>query len=208
MAVANIIVSSDPESAFSAIIHQNDGNYDREYFRNKVSRISEMALGVSKEFVDRSKKLYEEVYSSRAINAAKHALSTAKGVMDLIIRYCSNLEELKSANIISQRYLMANPYVREIYHKQQCDGYSATYFDIEPGVVKDDHYDYRRVMDGVAQRDDKGIYSVHYVEKLIPGDKELDLQAKFDILDSWDMMELIMRRDKLDVTDPLEDASL
>ena len=51
---------------------------------------------------------------------------------------------------------MAQPDIRSLYHKGHCDGYSDTYVDMEPGLVGEQHYDYRRVMDGVVEETETG----------------------------------------------------
>ena len=206
----NVINTTDPFTAFSSIVHQDDGTSDFNYFKNKVSRMSSMALNASTEFLQRGKQIFESVYSGATMNAARHAIDSVKGVMSTVIHRCMDLDQLKLANLISQRYFMANPVVREVYNKQLCDGYSQTYHDLEPGKIGSDHYDYRRVIQGMTQfnEDDGEAYSEHFDEVLLDGDKELEFNEQIAILDSWELMSSFMLSGYLDCTNPLPDAEL
>ena len=49
-----------------------------------------------------------------------------------------------------KRYIMANPHVREAYQEQRIAGYDGTYKDPFADDTIENHYDYRRVMNGVV----------------------------------------------------------
>ena len=96
---------------------------------------------------------------------------------------------------------MANPVVRQTYHEQKCDGYSDTYIDNQPSAIKETHYDYRRVMDGVVVDKDNDGWSVKfYPDDLHDGDRELVHGEKVDILHSWDIIEMFMKAGDKDPT--------
>jgi hypothetical protein len=78
-----------------------------------------------------------------------------------------------------------------------------TYVDVEPGLVGEEHYDYRRVMDGVMQdTEDGGWYAKIYVEDLKEGDRDLSHGEKVDILQTWSRLEYLMALNKEDPTSP------
>jgi hypothetical protein len=97
---------------------------------------------------------------------------------------------MQNASLTMQRWIMAEPTVRTLFHKQLCDGYSDTYVDMYPGRVGEDHYDYRRVMNGVVvPHEERGGDATTYMEDLIPDDVELDLNDQIDIISSWQFIQ-------------------
>ena len=110
------------------------------------------------------------------------------------IRPLTSLREFQSAQPIMQRWIMANPELREYHLRQECNGYEKTYVDIDPGRIGENHYDYRRVMNGVVQTDDeeKPFYSIYLGDELLDGDRELDIVEKVDILASWNYLRAII----------------
>jgi len=93
-----------------------------------------------------------------------------------------------------QRFIMANPMVRQLYHDQRCDGYSGTYIDVQPDATKEDHYDYKRVMNGIVQQDGDGtMFYTQYMDQLHHGDKELALAEQVSILDTWEIAEMFIK---------------
>ena len=107
-----------------------------------------------------------------------------------------------------QRWIMANPYIREQYHANRLDGYSDSYVDDAPGMICDNHYEYRRVMDGVfvfnEDPEDKEDWSFStYYEDIHNSDTdELDLTEQLQILRTWEALEHFVRNTDDDPTDP------
>lgn len=107
---------------------------------------------------------------------------------------------------------MANQKVREMYHNQQLDGYADTYLDLAPGQRGEDHYDYRRVMDGVVQdckiinaegeEEDSWMMSFYFEGELAEGDRKLDVTEVSHILSTWDAMQAILAAGEADPTNP------
>lgn len=98
---------------------------------------------------------------------------------------------------------MAEPTVRALYHEQQCDGYSDTYVDAEPGRRGVDHSDYRRVMDGIVEMDEDGGWSsTEYLDELPENEKEFLFEEQFDLLRSWHTMAAAVMAKKDDPTSP------
>ncbi len=105
-----------------------------------------------------------------------------------------------------QNYIMANPMIRELYNQQLCDGYSDTYTDIDKNTIGDKHYHYRRVMDAVVQdtTDSEGNYdwvSKNYMEDLLEGDRELEIEEKAKVLSTWEVMNAFIKAGQ-DPTNP------
>lgn len=114
----------------------------------------------------------------------------------------NTFDQFRQANMTMQRWVMANPVVREQYLKNNIDGYSNTYENIFGDAVGQNHYDYRRVMNGVVIDDDPEyewkMYEYH--DQLQIGDRELDHYEKTLILNTWNASNELMKMCKFDFT--------
>jgi len=100
---------------------------------------------------------------------------------------------------------MACPTVREMYHRQQCDGYSSTYVDFHPGDIGKDHYDWRLVNTGlVVETPDDPNWEWSAVNYLDDSDNDvfLSLREKLDIKATWAYVASLMVPGKEDPTSP------
>ena len=116
-----------------------------------------------------------------------------------------NEDNVHNAFGLMARYVMANPTIRTLYQQNKCDGYSDSYTDLYPGTIRDDHYDYQRVMDGVVNfdtQDDR--WEIKYYTDYSDQDEELSPEDKFTILDTWNAACNVIARG-LDPTDPDKD---
>jgi len=184
---------------------QNPNN--QVYIQNQLANFSQSLTDIGRKFIETSQAIYEKVNDSNTIRIAKAAVRMAKGMFhpNEIVQL-KTLEEFRFAQPIMQRYIMAEPGLRELYHKQQVDGYSDSYADVEPAFVGVDHYDYRRVTDGIIEDtvDENGedtFVCRNYFEDLRPDDVELSIEDKSNILSSWDLIRMF-RESGQDPTDP------
>lgn len=144
----------------------------------------------AQQFMDASKSMYDQFMGSEAMRFMRAAGRTLAHSTDSNeIRELKTVDDMQQAPLKMQRYVMANPVVRQWYHDQRLDGYSDTYVDRFPRVTGEDHYDYRRVMNGIVEVEDDGQwYFVEYNEELIDGDRELLADEQFDIYNTWQRM--------------------
>jgi hypothetical protein len=112
---------------------------------------------------------------------------------------------MQQAPVVMQRWIMAEPTVRTLYHKQECDGFSDTYKDMSPGIVGEQHYDYRRVMDGVIQEDGDSWCAKFYMDDLVEGDTPLIFRDKMDILSTWERVTMYIAAGDEDPTSTTAD---
>lgn len=97
-----------------------------------------------------------------------------------------SIGEIQQAKPIMQRYIMAEPELRQMYIEQRVDGYSDTYVDLEPGRVGRDHYDYRRVVNAVfVPNEEDNLVSTTYYETLRADDRELYPTEQVAVLATW-----------------------
>lgn len=106
------------------------------------------------------------------------------------IRPLRTVADLQMASPLMQRVVMAEPTIRQMYHRQQLAGYDGLYVDNQPGVVGHDHYDYQRVMHGILTEstDEEGNEAfefTEYLEHTQDGDRKLTFIDQLDCLRSW-----------------------
>lgn len=191
----NSITADDP-SWFNQIACP-ENNYDTQnYLKEQLNRSCEGFSDITKKFYEESKSLYTKLNNSRILNSAKTAIKYAKGLFHPnTILELNSLEALRSAQAIMQRYIMAEPTIRKMYHEQRCDGFSDTYVDNNPKAIGDNHYDYCRVTHDVIldEVDKEGVmesYSNHYSEVEFSEEKELEFEDQVRILNTWEVIKL------------------
>lgn len=180
-------------------------NYLQEQFNTGMSRLSD----AGQEMFARGKEIYEQFVSSEAIRQAKAALSVVRNAFQRdVIFELREIEEFQQAKPVMQRWIMTAPALRKLYLQQRCDGYAGTYVDMEPGATGEDHYDWRRVHHGLAvevpgEDGEESDYKVTwYLDELRPGEEELTLEQKVDILTAWDFISNHLKTSEVDPTSP------
>lgn len=188
--------------AWGAIAFGEQNPVNLNYFQNQLSNITSGLNDYAKSFYSEIGNIFDKFTNSEAVRNVRNALRGAANLFNNdIIKPLYEMEEFQTATLRMQRWIMANPVVRQAFIEQKCDGYSDTYVDLHPGKIMDQHYDYRRVMDGVVQFDEEGNdFYKHYFEDLLDGDKNLTFDEKRDILQSWEIVEMFMRKGAEDPT--------
>ena len=126
-------------------------------------------------FIDHAKQIYETIQNSDAVRVAKAARRRLETMWSgNHIAELRTIGEWQNAPQVMQRFIMACPEIRTLYHKQLCDGYSDTYTDHQPGVIGAEHYDYRRVMDTMDIAGDCGEYDYRCINYDDPNPHDLD----------------------------------
>lgn len=178
------------------------------YLENQFSGFSQTLTDAGKQFFSNARQMFEHFHGSEAVRIARAAIRKAGSLFQRDeIRSIWDLGQLQQAPLTMQRYIMANPVVRERFNQQTCDGYSETYKDWYPNTIGLDHYDYRRVMDGVVQElpedDPDGDWVCReHIEDLVEGDRALTTEEKADIFSTWDAVEALMEMGGEDPTSP------
>lgn len=191
------------EDAFNALAFGAQNPNNQKFFQQQLASVANITGDITNSFYQRAQQLYHSVYNEQSINFAKAALNQVRGIFQPdVIRPLVDIENLQIAGSQMQRWVMTNPAVREVYHNQRCDGYSDSYIDQEPGKIGWEHYDYRRVMNGIAQVEPDGPLFTHVYEQLKPGDTELDFTDQVSILQTWGALEHFMRAAHKDPTSP------
>lgn len=187
---------------FDAFMYAPPSANMMNFVQQMIHAPTDHLLDAGRAFMNQAVNVYERLGSSEAMARVKRAISGTNGRWsdDFMIALNSTLA-LQQAPVLMHRYLMAHTGIRELYHKGHCDGYSDTYVDMEPGKIGEDHYDYRRVMNGVVVDNENGGWGwTEYHEELIPGDSELDDYDQGVVLRSWDQLTASIFEEKEDPT--------
>lgn len=192
------------EDAFNALVYSSEQNpVNTNYFQNQINSISNSLSSIGQTFFANTQAIYNQINNSEALRIARAAVSQAKTLFQpnriIDIR---TMENMQNAPVVMQRWIMANPLVREMYHKQQIDGYSDSYKDMFPNQIGENHYDYRRVMDSVVQdsSNDDEWFVRYYPDEILEGDKELSHDEKVSVLNTWSIAEMFVKAGKSDPT--------
>lgn len=155
--------------------------------------------------IDRSRELYSMIDESSAMQMLRNLGTKAKNVWDgNELKALVSLEELQTASPYQQRYIMAQPDLRQRFLNQEVEGYSDTYENFHGEAVGADHYDYRRVMTGIVDTPNANEDYVCriFADQLTPNDRELSSIEKFDVLDTWALVTRCLDEGGEDPTSP------
>lgn len=182
--------------------HPGTLNFLSQQFQN----VTPVLAAAGQQFVQQAADWFEQLNGSAALRAMKSAARAVKSLWQLDdVRPLLTVGQMQFAPPTMQRWIMAEPTIRTMYHKHMVDGYSDSYVDFHPGDVGEDHYDYRRVMDGVVQfaKDDNAAYvwkAVEFLDELEDNDQPLTLEEQIDIQQTWEFMRAHLKRSKEDPT--------
>lgn len=192
---------------FDAVAFGRPNSSIYNFIDQHAQSISQNINQAAQQFFQNTKDIYRKVEESEAVRLAKAVGRKLTTLWDATgINPLTSMAALQHANPDMIRWNMAEPTVREAFNKQQCHGYGDAYMDVHPGTLGEDHYDYRRVMNGVVQLDDDhGWTATTYTEDLLPDDVELELHDQADILLTWDHLKHAMTRKKDDPTSQFND---
>lgn len=197
------MIYTDNPYAFDSIVYGEKHPANLDYFRQQTQNIASNIQDAGRSFFSNLSELNEKFNGSEAMRLGRAAMRTAKSIFKPnVISSIFDIGEMQQAPVVMQRWIMANPVVRELYHNQGCDGYGDTYVDYHKKDIAESHYDYRRATDGLVQIDEVNDdwFVRLYVDDLYEGDKHLSLDEQVDILSTWDIVEMFIRAGKEDPT--------
>lgn len=186
---------------FNALVYSDPHPNTQAFIEHQLYQPSAALTETGAAFMQKAHDLYEQFNGSEAMRLARAAVRQVKGHWDKdIIRPLTDIGMVQSAKLTMQRWLMAEPYTRAKYHKQQCEGFAGSYVDVNPGFIGPEHYDYRRVMHGIVEDTEDGWVAHEYFDDLRDGDRELHAEEQFDILRSWQTLYNAMQMENEDPT--------
>lgn len=160
------------------------------FFQNQMENLSQYAGQVGEQFIQSAQDLYSRFNHSTAMRYARAAKRSLGSIFQNdAVRQLASIAELQQAPPVMQRWIMAEPTTRKMYHRQMVEGYEGSYKDAFPNDVGESHYDYRRVMDGlvVDDPDTEDWVATTYLDEIFEGDHELEIDQQADIFYTWKM---------------------
>ncbi len=201
------VVSGGSPALFNAMLFPENPPETQQWLHEQWNRTSGMLTDMGRAFAEKAEETWKRVYDPflmqkvRAITRKVNTLTHPNRITNL-----NTLEAVREAKPVMARYIMAMPEIRKLYHKQLCDGYSDIYVDSEPGLVGENHYDYRRVMNSIVtetkdKHGEETWKATKYIEDLVEGDRELDFDEQVIVLDTWDIVKaaIIAKADPTDI---------
>lgn len=172
------------------------------YVQNAAMEAVKYLATPAKEMYEKAKDIYQLVNYSTAVRKARAAIRQVENKTRVNeVTELSTIGQLQHASPIMQRFIMADPIARAMYHDDSCSGYVDSYVDMHRDKIGIDHYDYRRVMNGIWHEDqDSGNIQMHTFYEDTEGDVELDTLAQMDILRTWDFVRARLKAGKEDPT--------
>lgn len=180
--------------AFDGLLYPPQNHNTTRFLQNELQKLQqlassggEMLQGIYHTAMQKWNE-FQNGASARIAQAARRAVAAQIGDVFTIYPMLS-LEMVQQASPIMQRWVMAMPDVRTLHHRNACSAYDGNFIDHYPGQSGMNHYDYRRVMDGVVVQTDTHAYSTTISEELYEGDPLLSFRQQVDILDTWEAMK-------------------
>ncbi len=147
--MAQVIYGDD--SVFAAATYGRPPPVVYEYLQQEAQRTSGMLSQAGQWVRERAQHFAQHVYNDQAFRIAHAALRQIQSLWGQdVIQPLNELWQLQNAPNSMVRWLMANPTVREPFHKDRCAGYGDRYVDAQPGAVGWDHLDYRLLNNGIV----------------------------------------------------------
>lgn len=164
-------------------------NNTMQWLQNRNESVMSSVTGYAREFFQQAQNLYGMVSASDAAMVLRNLRSKKEDSWSFDIAPLTNLEGLQTANPYMQRWVMAQPELRQRYLYQEVEGYGKSYKNHHGDAVGERHLDYRLVMDGVVTHDESQFGYKTYYNNLAEGDRELTVFEKVDILRTWNAVQ-------------------
>lgn len=172
---------------FAGVIYGGYHQGTADFLRN-APRIQSDVLGAAgKRFMEFSEKVMGSFDLDDAMRKMRAAGRQVAGMFQTnVIRELSTIGELQNPPSCMRHLIMACPEVRAMYLNQTIDGYSGQYTNSYGTDIGHEHYDYRRVMDGIVVEKEKesGFVVSQYLEEVHEGD-ELYFDQQVEVLMTW-----------------------
>ncbi len=174
-----------------------------QYIAQKFENLSTNLTQFGRDFMADAHSKWDYFMGSEAMRRARAVRSKIEGALFMRneVQPLHTLSAIQNAAPMMQRWIMSEPTTRQLYHDQRIEGFAGSYVDPFPGEIKDEDYNYRRVMTGVVEEVEDGEWKARiYLDDLLPGDTALAIDQKSDILGSWAAVRALLDYGKEDPT--------
>lgn len=190
---------------FDASVFTRPSSQTLDYMQNRVQQFTQSLAAPALQFMETVYNRiapfdYEQLgYMLKSANHYVEGMWMTNTIQPLV-----DIWQFQHAPMVMQRWIMAEPTVRQMYHNGEVEGYPDTYMDMNPTpAYGEDHRDWRLVMDGVFD-DDEGF--VEYFTETDPEYDseydELDIIDKDNIMTTWQNIQAHIEIGEDDPTSP------
>lgn len=191
-------------AAFDALAYGVPNVNTLQYLQQGIAQVQQYLTPIGQQFMAKVHEYYDAANGSEAMRKARAAINKVQNLFQSdTIMYMNTIGQFQNAGHVMQRYVMANPLIQQMHEDQRLEGFDGMYVAPFPGQFREENYNYRRVMNGVMQMDEDpngSFFFQTWDEDLLPGDRELELYEKRDILNSWEAIEMFIKRGMEDPT--------
>jgi len=177
------------------------------YMRNQFNHALPAMDHVAQAHYERARSLYTEANRQEVVDFMAQYANQHHHVAVTPVQYVARLTELaefQDASPYMQRWIMADTAIRQQAMDGQRYGYFETYYDMEPGLVGQEHYDWRQVNDGMVHVPAEGPATwSFYPDELLGSDEKLSPAQQHAILDTQENARMLMALLDQDPTDPV-----
>lgn len=182
--------------------HLNDSTV--QWINDRATQLRSTISTAASGFFEQARSMHQMISSSDAMQALRNLTAKATSLWSSNqIHLIRTMEEFQTANPVNQRYLMAHVPIREMYLANSIEGYGESYTNLHGTGIGDNHYDFRRVMDGIITPTVERQCITQYHEILKEGDKALSLHEKVDVINNWNLLNNYLDSEELDPTSPV-----
>jgi hypothetical protein len=186
-----IAIHSDSDNSIGNSIFYGVDDSVHGYIASKYDRFISTVQDYGDGFVNRLRDHYEDYITSREVRSDELMKQRMGHIYETnIIRKATSIQEVQSSPNVMRRWVMAEPIIRNRYLSSGVSGYNGEFDNYYPDAKGgEEHYDYRRVMDGVAFIDDDGRAVTHqYFETVNRDEDNLSISQKSIIRNSWSLI--------------------
>jgi hypothetical protein len=203
---------SDPNTVTAALFARPSGA-GMAYIQqgiNQYMQAAPQAPSYVRDWVTEGYERFRESDLGRSVQAIRYKLRNFWQAD--AIRPMWDVGDIQQAPPTMQRWAMAHPATRELYHEGRIEGYGEQYHDPQPNAIGVEQYDYRRATTGVVMpkytlqelEDDGDLkqveqYSNHY-EKYLGNDAILAHLDKAAIQITWGTQDAAIEEGRSDPT--------
>lgn len=186
--------------AAGGFLDSSTTNWIQDRTQSLMSTVSATTAG----WFNKARTFYQTITESDAVQALRNLTAKAdQSWMGNNIHFCNSLEQIQTANPVMQRYIMAEPRLRDMYLNDSIEGYAGSYENFHGNAIGVNHYDYRRVTDGILMVSDTSMEWNDFYENIPDNDKELSLFEKVDIIRTWNLVNVALDAHEMDPTSPI-----
>lgn len=177
--------------------NQETFDYFRELGREFGNRVSETV----KAKVDEIAGLYKVITLNDALNSMKAVVNNFDNFkLPEVFMELSTLSELQNAPQVMIPFIMANPTVHEMYHRNMVEGYSGLLKGLGENP-EDENPLYQSVTNGITLEDENGEFWTKFYSDVRCGDlPQLSFDEKLAIMKTWESLDYFISLKDCDPT--------